>query len=120
MIFNNPQRMGWLSVFASCLGLSLGCQGEVDEPPPRPVVLVDSATGDAVLHPPVDHYPAIHPKTGKPTLHPAMFCAQCRKWLPVPTPDRINRVPHATRCPNCRGPLSTSGPPPPAVSRDGQ
>lgn len=62
----------------------------------RPVVCVLDADGT--------------PLDARPTLTPAMYCDDCRRWYPVPPLEQLNRSPGAAVCPRTRKPLSLEGP----------
>ena len=74
------------------------------------MVYVDTATMQPMVHDVATSFPAMHPKTGKPTLSPALFCPTCKKWYPAPAVDQINRVPGAGQCPKDKTPLTADGP----------
>lgn len=74
------------------------------------MVYVDTVTGEAQAMEVAGEFPAVQPRTGKRTLMPAMYCAKCGKWHPVPPPDRINRAGRAALCPKTGAPLTAEGP----------
>lgn len=115
MTVDNRKQVCWSVVAMMCLVSAAGCRERTVDTAPPTVVLVDVATNRPVVAQAVDAYPAFDPATGKATLMPAMYCAGCGIWRAVPTPNQINRVPHATQCPDCQGQLSLDGPIPPAV-----
>ena len=93
----------------------VGCGGEeevvVDEHAGK-MVYVDTASRkkEAIVMEVADAFPAEHPRTGKRTLMPAMYCPKCGKWHPVPPPDQINRTPKATVCPKTGAAMTFDGP----------
>ena len=76
------------------------------------MVYVDTASKkkEALVMEIADSFPAEHPRTGKRTLMPAMYCPKCAKWHPVPPPDQINRTPKATVCPKTGAAMTFDGP----------
>ena len=74
------------------------------------MVYVDTATMQPLVHDVSTSFPAIHPKTGKPTLRPALYCPTCKKWSPAPDLDQINRVPGSGLCSKDKTPLTAEGP----------
>ena len=54
--------------------------------------------------------PAVNPVTGRRTLMPALYCAQCRAWRAAPPLEEVQRNPEARRCPKCGGATSAEGP----------
>ncbi len=74
------------------------------------MVYVDTASGGALAMDIAGEFPAIHPRTGKRTLMPALYCPKCGKWHPVPPPDQINRTARAAQCPKTGEPLTPDGP----------
>jgi|GEM_PF-804878 hypothetical protein len=101
-------------------GLS-GCGAEKPIPPPgpapQPVVLIDKQTGDLFVGEPGTGIPAVHPRTGKPTLIAAMYCAQCQRWYPVPPPEAQRRIPAGRLCPKHQTALEPNGPIPEKSTR---
>ncbi len=90
-----------------------GCGGS--EPPSQTgregkMVYVDTVTKKATVMEVADSFPATHPRTGKRTLMPALYCSKCSKWHPVPPLDQINRKPRATQCLKTGAPLTADGP----------
>ena len=85
------------------------------------MVYVDTASRkkEAMVMEVADHFPAVHPRTGKRTLMPAMYCPKCAKWHPVPPPEQINRTPQATVCPKTGAALTFDGPWPAERSQEG-
>lgn len=74
------------------------------------MVYVDTATMQPLVHDVSASFPVVHPKTGKPTLRPALYCPACKKWSPAPDLDQINRVPGSGLCPKDNTPLTAEGP----------
>ena len=89
-----------------------GCGGAASTaPPPAPkMVYVDTATMQPLVHDVATSFPAVHPRTGKPTLRPALYCSTCRQWYPTPSIEDLNRTPGAGLCPKDQTPLTTEGP----------
>lgn len=79
------------------------------------IVYVDVKTGRPVLADAAPNVPAVNPATGKRTLMPALYCAQCREWRAVPPVGEVQRNPQARKCPKCREDLRPEGPLPPAA-----
>ena len=100
------------ALFLSGVLTLLGCSKAPPIDPGREgrMVYVDAATDEAVVGEIATEFPAVHPRTGKRTLMPAMYCEKCGKWHPVPPPDQINRVPRAAQCPKTGAPLVPDGP----------
>jgi len=92
--------------------LPLGCgdTGTAQRERDGKMVYVDRVTAEALVADISDEIPAVHPVTGKNTLMPGLYCAECKKWHPVPPADQINRLPGATRCPITGRPLAIEGP----------
>lgn len=74
------------------------------------MVYVDTATMQPLVHDVATSFPAMHPKTGQPTLRPGLYCPTCKKWYPAPDFDLINRVPGSGLCPQDKTALTTDGP----------
>ena len=102
-------RLAWFIAFCSILS---GCGGSA--PPSESnagrMVYVDTATMQPLVYDVATIFPAAHPKTGKPTLRPALYCPTCKKWFPAPDLELINRVPGAGQCPKDKTALTTDGP----------
>lgn len=93
-----------------CLVLA-GCGGSSSTNPPADrMVYVDTVTMQPFVHDVAKSFPAINPKTGKTTLHPALYCSACKKWYPAPDIDQVNRVPGSGLCPKDKTPLAGDGP----------
>src|SRR5690606_15223202 len=56
--------------------------------------------------------PAVHPRTGRKTLMPALYCPRCQKWHPVPPVEQLQRSPRARQCPKTGVALVANGPVP--------
>ncbi len=102
------QLTRWL--VAGALLMVLGC-GPASPPDPRAnqMVYFDRATKNAVVYNVSREMPVIHPRTGMPTLVPALYCVQCQKWFPAPPIEVRERNPKAMICPK-KHPLSHEGP----------
>lgn len=102
-------RHVWLLMFALAI---TGCGGTApsSNSAAKRMVYVDTATMQPLVHDVATSFPAVHPKTGKPTLRPALYCPTCRKWFPAPAVEEINRVPGAGLCPKDKTPLTGDGP----------
>lgn len=74
------------------------------------MVYVDVATMKPLVHDVATSFPAVHPATGKPSLQPGLYCAQCLQWYPAPSADQINRLKGAGLCPKHKSPLAADGP----------
>jgi hypothetical protein len=53
-----------------------------------------------------------HPKTGRPTLMPGLYCEKCGTWRASPPLDVLQQSPSARLCPKDRSPMTTQGPRP--------
>ncbi len=73
------------------------------------VVYVCTETGRPFVMP-VAQVPAKHPETGRNTLMPGLYCAQCRAWYPGPPFDVGQRNPNSLLCPKHRVPMVPRGP----------
>lgn len=106
----------WFCPIASLIVAGVCCAGCGSEeppappPPPQRMVYIDMATMKPLVHDAATSFPAVHPVTGKPTLRPALYCPTCKKWLPTPPIDQVNRQPGAGLCPHDKTPLTTDGP----------
>jgi hypothetical protein len=89
-----------------------GCSHEeaADTGRQHQMVYVDTDTNEALVADVNAEFPAIHPTTGKHTLMPGLYCPVCKKWHAVPSPEQINRMPNAARCPKTGATLSIEGP----------
>lgn len=97
------------------LGITLiGCGDATvaDSQPPQQVVYFDTQTKKPIVAPRSEETPAVHPKTGKRTLQPALYCESCKRWYPAPPLEIRQRNPVAGKCPKCQQPLITDGPMP--------
>lgn len=93
------------------LGILVGCgERASDQSTPKKMVYFDIATMQPFVYDVVTSFPATHPKTGKSTLRPALFCPTCQKWYPVPPPEAINRTPGGGKCPKDKTTMITDGP----------
>ncbi len=54
-----------------------------------------------------------HPRTGRPTLMPGLYCDQCQKWRASPPLSVLQQNPSASLCPIHKQPMTTDGPVPP-------
>lgn len=104
----NQRSIGAL-VLQTLIASLIGCGGGVPAETPQ-TVMFDKASKKAIVAPAATEYPAIHPQTGAPTLLPAMYCAKCDAWRPVPPPEEVNHMQVELKCSKCRGALATSGP----------
>ena len=95
---------------AFAVAITLGCGSA---PPPDPqanrMVYYDRETKQAIVSDISTEMPAKHPQTGKPTLVPAAYCAQCQKWFPAPSIEVRQRNPKAVICPKGHA-LTPDGP----------
>ena len=99
------------SLFVTCgIVLAVGC-GSAPSPDPHAnrMVYYDRATKKAIVSNISREMPALHPKTGKPTLVPASYCSQCKQWFPSPPIEVRQRNPKAVICPKGHA-LSPDGP----------
>lgn len=108
-----------ICLYGRCVGvlwlgtLLAGCGGgstPSNSNPPSRMVYVDTATMQPLVHDVATSFPATHPKTGQPTLRPALYCPTCQKWYPAPDIDQVNRQPGAGQCPKDKTPLTADGP----------
>ena len=111
---------GWILFFVLLAGC--GDSAPKTAAPTGRMVYVDTATMQPLVHEVSTSFPVVHPKTGKPTLRPALYCPTCKKWSPAPDIDQINRVPGSGLCPKDKTPLTVDGPWPEdsAVARHGE
>ncbi|MGI6416608.1 MAG: hypothetical protein ACOX1P_13130 [Thermoguttaceae bacterium] len=112
-MIGNKSRWAWFSAVLLLGALALvGCGKRQPIGPDRQgrMVYVDTASGEALAMDIAGEFPAIHPRTGKRTLMPALYCPKCGKWHPVPPPDQINRTARAAQCPKTGEPLTPDGP----------
>ena len=86
--------------------------------PPDPhagqMVYFDRTTKQPVVYRIAQEFPVVDPRTGKPTLVPASYCAQCQKWMPAPSIEVRQRNPKAALCPKGHA-LTLDGPWPETV-----
>lgn len=75
----------------------------------EPMVYVDTESGKVVQAPPKPT-PAVNPDTGKKTLMPGLYCAQCRKWYASAPLEIAQRNPSSRMCPKHRTPMETKRP----------
>src|SRR5262245_33403847 len=103
-------------VLALCV-LAAGCGGasEAKTAAQAQRVYFDSETKQPVAADMSPETPAVNPKTGKRTLMPALYCAQCQAWRAAPPLRELQRNPKARMCPKCNGPLVADGPLPAAA-----
>lgn len=83
------------------------------------MVYVDTKTFVAVVAPKSGSVPIINPATGQRTLMPGLYCPDCEKWYPVPSPEQINRQKGAALCPKTKTPMIADGPWPENAATDG-
>lgn len=74
------------------------------------MVYVDTKTFVAVVAPKSGSVPIINPATGQRTLMPGLYCPDCEKWYPVPSPKQINRQKGVALCPKTKMPMIADGP----------
>ncbi|MCP4175301.1 MAG: hypothetical protein GY758_31515 [Fuerstiella sp.] len=74
------------------------------------MVYVDTKTLVAVVAPKTGSVPIVNPATGQRTLMPGLYCPDCKKWYPVPSPEQINRQKGAALCPKTKTPMIADGP----------
>lgn len=53
-----------------------------------------------------------HPRTGKPTLTPGLYCEQCQKWRASPPLEVLQQNPAASLCPVHQAAMTNTGPVP--------
>lgn len=80
---------------------------------PNEMVYVDIATQTPMTLPVQASIPAAHPKTGKKTLVPGLYCPECGVWYPAPPVEVLQRTASAFHCPKGGHPMSPNGPRPP-------
>lgn len=97
-----------LLLFASALLVGCG-GGPSGDAAIEPMVYVDTETGKVVQAPP-EPTPAVNPDTGKRTLMPGLYCAQCKKWYASAPLEVAQRNPSSRMCPKHRTPMETKGP----------
>jgi hypothetical protein len=101
--------------------LLAGCGADQPVPQPEPVlppvVLIDKQTGNLFVGEPGTEIPAVHPRTGKPTLIAAMYCPECEHWYPVPPPEAQRQIPAGRLCPKHQTALQSNGPLPEKSTR---
>jgi len=51
-----------------------------------------------------------HPRTGRPTLMPGLYCEQCQKWRASPPLSVLQQNPSASLCPTHKTPMASDGP----------
>lgn len=107
--YSVQRELLWL-VFVGLAITGCGSANSSSEPSPKRMVYVDTATMRPLVHDVAASFPAIHPKTGKPTLRPALYCPSCKKWYAAPDIDQVNRVPGAGQCRQDKTPLTAEGP----------
>ena len=56
--------------------------------------------------------PEKHPRTGRFTLMPGLYCAKCRAWRASPALEVLQQNPSARLCPKDKSPMTIDGPPP--------
>ena len=108
---SQPQSAAGKLLFVAIVALvSVGCGSA---PPPDPhanrMVYYDHATKKAIVYNVSRTTPTLHPQTGKPTLVPACYCAQCKLWFPAPPIEVRQRNPKAVICPKGHA-LTMDGP----------
>lgn len=87
-----------------------GCSGaNGDAKDGATMVFVCTETGKVITAPPGET-PALNPDTGRKTLMPGLYCAQCRKWYPSAPLEVAQRNPASRLCPKHRTPMETKGP----------
>src|SRR5687768_11317754 len=93
---------------------SPGCSDRSETEPvaAKQVVYVDLETQQPVVAEASNEAPAVHPETGRRTLMPGLYCAQCERWYPSPPVEELQRNPDARKCRTCGSPLSADGPVP--------
>jgi hypothetical protein len=94
------------------VGAAAGCQSKpaAETTPPAQSVYVDTRTGQVVRAEHSAALPAVNPGTGKRTLMPGLYCAECRKWYPAPPLEVRQRTPNAGQCPRHGTALTADGP----------
>lgn len=106
-------RWSWMVLVGAAVLAGCGGPEEVNiDGREGKMVYVDTASKkkEALVMEVAADFPAEHPRTGKRTLMPAMYCPKCAKWHPVPPPDQINRTPRATLCPKTGVAMTVEGP----------
>lgn len=56
--------------------------------------------------------PEKHPRTGRFTLMPGLYCAKCRVWRASPSLEVLQQAPSARLCPQDKTLMTIDGPPP--------
>ena len=56
--------------------------------------------------------PEKHPRTGRLTLMPGLYCATCREWRASPSMEVLQQNPSARLCPKDKTRMTVEGPPP--------
>lgn len=92
--------------------LFAGCGPTGAAPVETQMVYVDTADHRVLLMPQQPTTPAVSPVTGKRTLVPGLYCAECRRWYASPPPEVLQRSTAAYRCPRGGHPMRPDGPPP--------
>jgi hypothetical protein len=107
-----PSRSRMMPALLAAAVCAAGCPSE-----PKPsaenspdVVYVDTQSGAVVRGEPSAALPAVNPRTGRRTLMPGLYCAECRKWYPAPPLEVRHRAPAAGKCPRHGTALTPDGP----------
>lgn len=53
--------------------------------------------------------PQIHPRSGRATLWPAVYCPGCKGWTAAPPAERLSGHVELLKCPKCRETRSFQG-----------
>jgi hypothetical protein len=106
----------FVSLLLLLTGMLAGCGGDsaAESSAATQRVYFDTQTKRAVVADVSSETPAVHPETGRRTLMPALYCAQCTAWRAAPPLQELQRNPQARMCPKCKGPLTADGPLPAA------
>lgn len=107
VVWKNKQR--WI-LFVAIIVMGCSEATSTSRPSVDRMVYVDTVTMLPMVHDVVASFPAIHPRTGRPTLRPALYCSACKKWYPAPDIDQINRIPGAGLCRKDNTSLTADGP----------
>lgn len=103
-------RFALLLALLSCVGCTAQNGGSTDAGAVREMLFVDAKSGEVIVAPVASDFPAKHPVTGERTLMPGLYCPECKRWHPVPPPDRINQTRNAANCPKTGAAMTLHGP----------
>lgn len=111
------KQLIWLVCFPSLLALGwLGYRSLLPRAAARPAVersreitFICTETG-TLSRGPRTETPALNPALGRATLVQALYCPECRKWIPMPPPAVRQRQPLGPICPVHRIPFLETAP----------